>query len=50
MIDEAARGRTVFYRFYSEVERRQSLPEATRGCYGWVFEAIRFWETSIGLW
>jgi len=26
MIDEAARGRTVFYRFYSEGERRQSLP------------------------
>ena len=34
MIDEAARGRTVFYRFYSEVERQQ---EPARGNTGLFF-------------
>ncbi len=34
MIDEAARGRTVFYRFYSEAERRQ---EPTRDNTGLFF-------------
>jgi acetyl esterase/lipase len=34
MIDEAARGRTVFYRFYSEVETRQ---EPARGNTGLFF-------------
>jgi acetyl esterase/lipase len=34
MIDETARGRTVFYRFYSEVERQQ---EPARGSTGLFF-------------
>ena len=33
MIDEAARGRTVFYRFYSEAERRQETARDDTGLF-----------------